>query len=104
MISFEASIEAGSKVDRSSGGAGAAIGAILQLAKPETFYVSVFKRELFMIVNSDDLAALSELAHDIQLVAGVNPEVTPIMTGEEAMAILPNSIANAVRTADSLRM
>ena len=102
MVRFEASIEGGGKVDRSAGGAGPAIGRILELLKPETFYVSVFKREIFMIVNSDDPAMLSEAAHAIQLVAGANPEVTPIMTGDEAMAILPKAIANAVNTAKAL--
>ena len=102
IIRFEASIEAGGKIDRSTAGAGGAIGRILDLLKPETFYVSVFKRELFMIVNSDDPAMLSEAAHVIQLVAGANPEIIPIMTAEEAMAVLPKAIANAVATAKAL--
>jgi hypothetical protein len=102
LIRFEASIEAGGKVDRSASGAGAAIGKILDLLKPEAFYVSVFRRELFMIVNNDDPAILSEAAHLIQLVGGSNPEVTPIMTGEQTMAILPKAIANAVKTASAL--
>lgn len=98
LLRFEASLEAGAKVDQSAGGAGAAIGAILDLLKPESFYVSVFKRELFLIVNSDDAAVLSEAAHAIQLVAGGNPEVTPIMTADETMAILPNAVQRAVAT------
>ena len=102
MIRFEASIEAGNKVDRSPGGPGAAIGSILGLLKPEAFYVSVFKREIFMIINSDSAAMLSEAAHLIQLVAGCNPEVTPIMTSEEAMALLPVAVPNAVNTTKSL--
>ena len=102
LIRFEASIEAGGRVDRSTGGAGAAIGRILDLLKPEAFYVSVFKRELFMIVNSNDAAMLSEAAHAVQLVAGANPEVTPIMTSEEAMSVLPKAIGNAVGMAKSL--
>jgi hypothetical protein len=102
LIRFEASIEAGGKVDRSTGGAGAAIGKILDLLKPETFYVSVFKREMFMIVNSNDPALLAEAAHAVQLVAGANLEVTPIMTGAEAMAILPKALGNALDLAKSL--
>jgi hypothetical protein len=102
MIRFEASIDAGGKIDRSAGGAGAAIGKILELLKPEAFYVSVFKRELFMIVNNDDPATLSEASHLVQLVAGCNPEVTPIMTSEETMAILPKAIGNAVKTAKAM--
>ena len=70
-------------------GLAAAIGSILELARPETFYVSVFRRELFVIVNTEDAAMLSELAHAVQLVAGCNPEVTPIMTSEEAMGCCP---------------
>jgi hypothetical protein len=99
---FEDSSEAGGRVDRSAGGAGAAIGRILELLKPETFYVSVFKRELIMIVNSNDLALLTEAAHVVQLVAGANLEVTPILTGEEAMAILPKALGKALDTAKSL--
>ena len=102
LMRFEASSEAGGRVDRSAGGAGAAIGRILELLKPETFYVSVFKRELIMIVNSNDLALLTEAAHVVQLVAGANLEVTPILTGEEAMAILPKALGNALATAKSL--
>jgi hypothetical protein len=102
LIRFEASMEAGGKVDRSTGGAGAAIGKILDLLKPETFYVSVFKREMFMIVNSNDPALLAEAAHAVQLVAGANLEVTPIMTGEEAMAILPKALGKALDIAKSL--
>ncbi|MBI2767738.1 MAG: hypothetical protein HYX53_17720 [Chloroflexi bacterium] len=102
MVRFEASIEQGAKVDGSPGGAGAAIGKILELFKPESFYVSVFKRELTMIVNSDDLAALSEAAHVVQLVAGANLEVTPVMTADEAMAILPPAITRAVAAAREL--
>ena len=102
MIRFQASIESGARVDRSAGGAGPAIGKILELLKPEAFYVSVFKRELFMVVDSDDPAMLSEAAHVIQLVAGTNPEVTPIMTGDETMAVLPKAVANAVATAKAL--
>ena len=102
LMRFEASSEAGGRVDRSAGGAGAAIGRILELLKPETFYVSVFKRELIMIVNSNDLALLTEAAHVVQLVAGANLEVTPILTGEEAMAILPKALGKALDTAKSL--
>jgi hypothetical protein len=102
LMRFEASMEAGGRVDRSTGGAGVAIGRILELVKPETFYVSVFRRELFMIVNSNDPAMLTEAAHVVQLVAGTNLEVTPIMTGEEAMAILPKALGNALDLAKSL--
>ena len=102
LMRFEASSEAGGRVDRSAGGAGSAIGRILELLKPETFYVSVFKRELIMIVNSNDLALLTEAAHVVQLVAGANLEVTPILTGEEAMAILPKALGKALDTAKSL--
>jgi hypothetical protein len=102
MLRFEASIEAGDKVDRSPGGAAAGIGAILELLKPETFYVSVFKRELFMVVNTDDAALLSEAAHAVLLVAGQNLEVTPIMTADESMAVLPGAIQRAVTTANKL--
>jgi hypothetical protein len=102
LIRFEASMEAGGKVDRSKGGPGAAIGSILELAKPETFYVSVFRRELFMIVNTDDMAMLSELAHTIELVAGSNPEFTPIMTSDEAMKMLPGVIERSVKRASAL--
>ena len=102
LIRFEASMEAGGKVDRSPGGAGATIGKILDLLKPETFYVSVFKREMFMIVNSNDPALLAEAAHAVQLVAGANLEVTPIMTGAEAMAILQKALGNALDLAKSL--
>ena len=102
LIRFEASIEAGGRVDRSAGGAGATIGKILELLKPETFYVSVFKREIFMIVNSNDPAMLAEAAHVVQLVAGANLDVTPIMTGEDAMAILPKALRNAIDIAKSL--
>lgn len=102
MVRFEASIEAGGKIDRSAAGAGGAIGKILELLKPEVFYVSVFKRELFLVVNSDDPAVLSEAAHLIQLLAGSNPEVTPVMTGEETMKILPKAISNAVKTGATL--
>ncbi len=102
MIRFEASIDAGGKVDRSGGGAGAAIGAILELLKPETFFVSVFKRELFMIVHTDDPAMLSEAAHLIQLVAGANPEVTPILTAEQAMGVLPDAVGRAVKKTAAL--
>jgi hypothetical protein len=45
---------------------------------------------------------LTEAAHAVQLVAGANLEVTPIMTGEEAMAILPKALGNALATAKSL--
>jgi len=96
LMRFEASMDAGNKVDRSPGGAGAAIGRILELLKPETFYVSVFKRELFMIVNSDDPAMLAEAAHAVQMVAGANLEVTPILTSQEAMPILPKAIGRAI--------
>jgi hypothetical protein len=102
LIRFEASIEAGGKVDRSKGGPGAAIGSILELAKPETFYVSVIRREMFMIVNTEDVAMLSELTHAIQLIAGCNPEVTPIMTSDEAMKVLPGVIERAVKNASAL--
>jgi hypothetical protein len=102
LMRFEASMEAGGRVDRSTGGAGAAIGKILNLLKPETFYVSVFRREMFMIVNSNDPALLAEAAHAVQLVAGANLEVTPIMTGEEAMAILPKALGHALDLAKSL--
>ena len=102
LIRFEASMEAGGKVDRSPGGAGAAIGRILDLLKPESFYVSVFKRELFMIVNNNDAALLAEAAHAVELIAGANLDVTPILTGEEAMTILPKALGNALATAKSL--
>jgi hypothetical protein len=102
MVRLEASLEQGANVDRSPGGAGTAIGKVLELLKPETFYVSVFKRELFMVVNTEDVALLSEAAHAIQLIAGCNPEVTPIMTGDEAMMILPQAVASATKTAEAL--
>jgi len=57
---------------------------------------------MFMIVNSHDPAMLAEAAHAVQLVAGANLEVTPIMTGEEAMAILPKALGNALDMAKSL--
>jgi hypothetical protein len=101
MLRFEASIEAGDKVDTSSGAA-AGIGTILELLKPEAFWVSIFKRELFMVVNTDDTALLSEAAHVVLLVAGTNMEVTPIMTGEEAMGVLPAAIQRAVETAKKI--
>lgn len=102
LVRFEASNEAGGRIDRSAGGAEAAIGRILELLKPETFYVSVFRRELFMIVNTDDLAVLSEAAHLIQLAAGTSPEVTPIMTANEAMTILAPTIKSAVKTVQTM--
>jgi hypothetical protein len=102
MVRFEVSIEAGSKIDRSNGGADPVIGKLLELLKPETFYVSIFKRELFVIVNTEDTALLSEAAHLIHLIGGTNAEVTPIMTPNETMAILPGAIGNAVKTAVSL--
>jgi hypothetical protein len=96
MIRWEASIEAGGRIDRSKDGAGPAIGRVLDLLKPEAFYVSVFKREMFMVVNCDDPA------HLIFLVAGTNPEVTAIMTGEQAMTHLPKAIANAASATAAL--
>jgi len=102
LIRFEASLEAGARVDRSPGGPGAAIGRILELLKPETFYVSVFRREVFMIVNSDDAAMLTEATHLIQLVGGANPEVTAVLSSQDTMAILPQAVARAVAGATSL--
>jgi hypothetical protein len=102
MIRFEATAEAGTKVDHSPGGPGAAIGKILEIFKPESVYVSVFKRELFMVVSSDDPALLSEGAHAIALIAGGVPEVTPVLTGDEATAVLPGAIATAVQAAREL--
>lgn len=102
LLHFEATNEAGGRIDRSAGGAGAAIGRILDLLKPETFYVSVFRRELFIIVDTDDLAMLSEAAHLIQLVAGTSPDVTPVMTGNEAMVILQPTIESAVKSATAM--
>ena len=102
LLRFEATVEAGNRIDRSPGGAGAAIGKILELLKPETFFVSVFKREIFMIVNTDDAAVLSEAAHLVLMVAGTNFEVTPITTAEETMAFLPGAIGNAVKATAAL--
>ena len=102
MIRAEVSLEVGSKIDRSPRGAGPAIGQILALLKPETFYVSVFKREMFMVVDCDDPAVLSEAAHYLHLVFGCNPQVTPILKGEQTMAILPTAIANAAKAATSI--
>lgn len=102
LLHFEATNEAGGKIDRSPGGAGAAIGKVLELLKPETFYVSVFRRELFIIINTDDIAVLSEAAHVIQLVSGTSPDVTPIMTANEAMTLLEPTIENAVKTTREL--
>ena len=102
MIRFEATNEAGARVDRSAGGAGAAIGKILELLKPEVFFSSMFKRELFMVVNTEDAGLLAEAAHLIQLVAGANPEVTPILTAAETMATLPDAVARAVKTTTAL--
>lgn len=102
LLSFEASLEAGSRIDRSAGGADGAIAKILEAIKPETFYVSVFKRQMFCIVNTDDVARLSEAAHVVHLVTGCNLEVIPIMSSEDAMAILPGAVGRAVKTAADL--
>lgn len=45
---------------------------------------------------------LSEAAHLIQLVAGTSPDVTPVMTGNEAMVILPPTIDSAVKATTAM--
>jgi hypothetical protein len=101
LIKVAVTNAAGEKIDRSSGPA-AAIGAVLQCLKPETFYVSVFRREVFAIANSDDVAMLSEAAHMISLISGGDAEVTPIMTADEAMQILPAATQRAVKAVAAL--
>jgi hypothetical protein len=101
MIRFEVTAAAGEKIDRSAG-PGQAIGKLLELLKPEAFYVSVFKRELFIVVDNNDPAVLGEAAHIIQLIGGTSPEVTPVMSGEETMRVLPAAIQNAVNTVKGL--
>ncbi|HTM43746.1 MAG TPA: DUF3303 family protein [Polyangiaceae bacterium] len=102
LIRFEASLEAGSKIDRRPGGPGPAIGTILELAKPETFFVSVTRRELYMVVNTDDAALLGEIVHVIMMIGDCNPEVTPVMTGDDAMKILPGVIERSSKAAAAL--
>jgi hypothetical protein len=101
LIKVAVTNAAGEKIDRSSGPA-AAIGAVLKCLKPEMFYVSVFRREVFAIANSDDLAMLSEAAHMISLISGADAEVTPIMTADEAMQILPGATQHAVKAVAAL--
>jgi Domain of unknown function (DUF3303) len=101
LIKVAVTNAAGERIDRGAG-PGVGIGLVLQALKPETFYVSVFRREVFAIADCDDLAVLSEAAHMISLISGADPEVTPIMTADEAMKILPDATARAVKAVAAL--
>ena len=56
-------------------------------------------------VKKDEFAGVDperEAAHYLHLVFGCNPQVTPILNGEQTMAILPTAIANAAKAATSI--
>jgi hypothetical protein len=45
---------------------------------------------------------LSEAAHMISLISGADAEVTPIMTADEAMQVLPSATQHAVKAVAAL--
>ncbi len=94
VIHFQATIEAGNKLD-AGGGPGNFFGYLTERYKPEGAWVDTSRRQGWMVADITDPAAIAELMMVCTRTLGTYPIVTPVTTLQETAALAKTASENA---------
>lgn len=92
LVEAHASIERGNAIDAGEG-PGSMFAKVAERFRPEAFYGSPSRRQVFMVVDLDTPAKMAELMYVLTWFAGTEPTLTPVMRPE----IYGEAIRNAKR-------
>lgn len=98
LVQVEAEWSAANKLDSGPGGPGPLFGYVAERFKPETFVVEAGRRAAWWVIDFPTAEALTEFTHVCVARVGAYPTLRPVMTGQEAAAIIPRA-AEAARRA-----
>ena len=66
--------------------------ALFERAEPESLYVGLTQRDIYMVVDTEDPARLGDIHTTLAHIAGAAPAFHPVVPGEE-FARLSNALA-----------
>lgn len=94
LFEMTATLERGNEID-AKGGPGPIFGYIMERFKPEAFYVSALRRQLWLVVDLATMAQVHELMQIAGQAVGAGPKITPVMLGSEAAQVIQEASENA---------
>jgi hypothetical protein len=97
MVHIEISPEAGNKLDFEEGGLGAILKYLVDRFTPEAFYVSTFRRSIWMFIDLDEATA-ADLTLTVSKKFGTYPLYTPVVPGPEVAKLAAASIEFAKKS------
>jgi hypothetical protein len=92
LVTITPTYDAANALDAQPGGPGSLFQWIAERYKPVAFWVAAGQRSASWIIDVIDAGQLHELVHVAARKAGVAPELTPIILGDEAAATIPAAI------------
>ncbi len=95
LVRVEPSWEAANKLDSGPEGPGPLFGYIAQRFRPEAHYCETGKRAAWWVIDFASAEAITELTHLCVAKAGCHPELTAVMTGDEAARAIPAAMLAA---------
>ena len=81
LVETNASIERGNTIDAGPG-PGPQFAKIVERFRPQAIYGNPFRRQIFLIVDLDTPATMTELMYVLTWFTGTEPTFTPIMPPE----------------------
>jgi hypothetical protein len=96
MVHIEIPPGAGNRLDFEGGGPGAILEYLTDRFTPEAFYVSTFRRAVWMVIDLDEAKA-SELMLTISKKFGCYPMYTPVIPGPDVAKLAADGIEFAQR-------
>lgn len=91
MVHIKISPEAGNKLDFEEGGPGAILKYLVDRFTPEAFYVSTFRRSIWMVIDLDEATA-ADLMLTVSKKFGTYPLYTSVVPGPEVAKLAAASI------------
>jgi len=86
-VTIEVTPAQGTKMDALPGGPGPMIGHLVQRFRPESFYVALDRRAMFLVIDFPGEKEMGEFMAYVSSRWDTYPEMTPVVAGSEFGAI-----------------
>ena len=98
MVELCVDAQTGNELEAKPGGPGPVIGRVLGRFKPEVVYMTTTERKIYMVVNLEDPASVTELMIAGAKIAGSYPKFTPVIAGDDFGEVVSKALpaANAI--------
>ena len=98
MVELSVDAQTGNELEAQPGGPGPVVGRLLDRFKPESVYMTMTERKIYMVVDLDDAVSTAELMIAGAKLSGSYPKFTPVISGSD----FPEVVGPAIEGANSV--